>query len=434
MTFVCSNIGVNAENHLTFAGHDTLRLAEEYGTPLYLMDEDRIRHNCRLYLDAFRNTFREGSLPHYAAKAAAFKTVCRVVAEEGMGIDVCSPGEIATAVAAGVDMSKVMFPSNGKSDGDIRYAMDKGIGAFVIDNVEELLAIEAEAEKRGITQNALLRLTPGIDPHTYAAVDTGKVDSKFGVAIETGQAEDFIRLALKQKHIRLLGYHCHVGSQVFGEDVFERTAAVMLDYIAEIEKKTGYLAEVLDLGGGYGVPYVAEDPSIDIPAKIASVGKVVKERCAALGIREPKVMMEPGRSIVADAGMTLYRVLAVKRITGYKSYVTVDGGMTDDPRYALYRSRYTVLAAGKMGEKAEFLTTLAGRCCESGDLIQENILLPDSVCRGDVIAVCTTGAYNYSMASNYNRFGRPGVVMLRGGESYVAVRRETTEDLLHLDE
>ena len=198
---------------------------------------------------------------------------------------------------------------------------------------------------------------PASTPHTYAAVDTGKVDSKFGVAIETGQAEDFIRLALKQKHIRLLGYHCHVGSQVFGEDVFERSAAVMLDYIAEIEKKTGYLAQVLDLGGGYGVPYVAEDPSIDIPAKIASVGKVVKERCAALGIREPKVMMEPGRSIVADAGMTLYRVLAVKRITGYKSYVTIDGGMTDDPRYALYGSRYTVLAAGKMGETAAEITT-----------------------------------------------------------------------------
>ena len=433
MTFVCNNIGVNAENHLTFAGQDTLRLAEEYGTPLYLMDEDRIRHNCRLYLDAFRAAFRAGSLPHYAAKAAAFKAICRVVAEEGMGIDVCSPGEIATAVAAGVDMGKVMFPSNGKSDGDIRYAMDKGIGAFVIDNVEELLAIEAEAERRGITQKALLRLTPGIDPHTYAAVDTGKVDSKFGVAIETGQAEDFIRLALKQKHIRLLGCHCHVGSQVFGEDVFERATAVMLDFIADMAKKTGYLAEVLDLGGGYGVPYVADDPAIDIPAKIASVGKVVKERCAALGIPEPQIMMEPGRSIVADAGMTLYRVLAVKRITGYKSYVTIDGGMTDDPRYALYGSRYTVLAAGRMGEKADFRTTLAGRCCESGDLIQENILLPDAVCRGDVIAVCTTGAYNYSMASNYNRFGRPPVVMLRGGGSYVAVRRETAEDLLRLD-
>jgi diaminopimelate decarboxylase len=433
MAFVCANIGVNAENHLTFAGQDTLRLAEEYGTPLYLMDEDRIRHNCRLYLSAFQSSFRAGSLPHYAAKAAAFKAICRIVAEEGMGIDVCSVGEIATAAAAGVDMRRVMFPSNGKSDEDIRYALDRGVGCFVIDNTEELLALEAEAEKRGITKKALLRLTPGIDPHTYAAVNTGMVDSKFGVAIETGQAEQFIRLALQQKHIELLGYHCHVGSQVFGEDVFERAAVVMLEYIADIAKKTGYLAGVLDLGGGYGVPYVAEDPVIDIPAKIASVAAVVKETCERLGIAEPAVMMEPGRSIVADAGMTLYRVLAVKRITGYKSYVTIDGGMTDDPRYALYGSRYTVLAAGKMGERADFRTTLAGRCCESGDLIQENILLPDSVCRGDVIAVCTTGAYNYSMASNYNRFGRPPVVMLRGGESYVAVRRETAEDLLRLD-
>ncbi len=433
MAFVCANIGVNAENHLTFAGQDTLRLAEEYGTPLYLMDEDRIRHNCRLYLSAFKSSFRAGSLPHYAAKAAAFKAVCRIVAEEGMGIDVCSVGEIATAAAAGVDMRRVMFPSNGKSDGDIRYALDRGVGCFVIDNTEELLALEAEAEKRGITKKALLRLTPGIDPHTYAAVNTGMVDSKFGVAIETGQAEQFIRLALQQKHIELLGYHCHVGSQVFGEDVFERAAVVMLEYIADIAKKTGYLAGVLDLGGGYGVPYVAEDPVIDIPAKIASVAAVVKETCERLGIAEPAVMMEPGRSIVADAGMTLYRVLAVKRITGYKSYVTIDGGMTDDPRYALYGSRYTVLAAGRMGEKADFRTTLAGRCCESGDLIQENILLPDGVGRGDVIAVCTTGAYNYSMASNYNRFGRPPVVMLRGGESYVAVRRETPEDLLRLD-
>jgi len=191
---------------------------------------------------------------------------------------------------------------------------------------------------------------------------------------------------------------------------------------------------VLDLGGGYGVPYVASDPAIDIPAKIASVGKTVKETCARLNIPEPMIMMEPGRSIVADAGMTLYRVLAVKRITGYKSYVTIDGGMTDDPRYALYRSRYTVCAAGRMGEETDLQCTLAGRCCESGDLIQENILLPDSVKRDDVIAVCTTGAYNYSMASNYNRFGRPPVVMLRGGESRVAVRRETPEDLLALDE
>lgn len=433
MAFICDNIGVNAEDHLTFAGQDTLDLAEEYGTPLYLMDEDRVRYNCRTYLEAFQASFRPGSRPLYASKAAAFKQILRVVTQEGLGIDVCSSGEIATAQAAGLDLKDAWYHGNGKTDADIRYAMDRGVGCFVVDNEEELLALEAEAEKRGCRQGALLRVTPGIDPHTYAAVATGQVDSKFGVAVETGQAEAFLRLALQQKHLDLRGFHCHVGSQVFGEDVFERSAVVMLEFLAEMQRKTGYLASELDLGGGYGVRYVEEDPSIRIPEKIASVGRTVKETCLRLGIPEPVIHMEPGRSIVADAGMTLYRVAAVKRIPGYKSYVTIDGGMADDPRYALYGSRYTCLAAGRMGEEASFRCTLAGRCCESGDLIQENILLPETVGRGDVIAVCTTGAYNYSMASNYNRLGRPPVVMLRGGESYVAVRRERPEDLLLLD-
>ena len=433
MELICENLGVNGAGHLTLAGQDTLRLAEEYGTPLYLLDEDRIRHNCRVYLESFRRCFGPGSLPLYAAKAAAFKQLFRIAGEEGMGVDVVSPGEIQTALEAGFDLAGAWFHGNGKTDEDIRFALERGVGGFVVDNREELLSLEAEAEKQGKRQKVILRLTPGIDPHTYAAVNTGMVDSKFGVAIETGQAMEFVRLALRQKHIDLLGFHCHVGSQVFGEDVFERAAVVMLEFIARAQKETGYLARVLDLGGGFGVRYVAADPMIDIEKKIASVAETVKKTCLRLGIPEPAIQMEPGRSIVADAGLTLYRTVAVKRIPGYKSYVTIDGGMGDDPRYALYGSRYTCLAAGKMGEESAFRCTLAGRCCESGDLIQENILLPESVRRGDVIAVCTTGAYNYSMASNYNRYGRPPVVMLKGGESYVAVRREGLGDLTRLD-
>ncbi len=433
MEFICENIGVNGAGHLCFAGQDTLALAEEYGTPLYLMDEDRVRQNCRTYLEAFRAHFGPGSVPLYAAKAAAFKQLFRVVGEEGMGVDVVSPGEIQTALEAGFDLSRAWYHGNGKTDEDIRFALDRGVGGFVVDNEEELLALEAEAERRGVKQSILLRLTPGIDPHTYAAVNTGMVDSKFGVAIETGQAAEFVGLALGQKHLDPVGFHCHVGSQVFGEDVFERAAAVMLEFIARMYRDSGYLARVLDLGGGYGVRYVASDPVLDIGQKIASVADTVRETCLRLDIPRPAIHMEPGRSIVADAGMTLYRTVAVKRIPGYKNYVTIDGGMGDDPRYALYRSRYTCLAAGKMGEEAAFRCTLAGRCCESGDLIQEDILLPESVRRGDVIAVCTTGAYNYSMASNYNRFGRPAVVMLRGGESGVAVRREGLGDLTRLD-
>ena len=307
--------------------------------------------------------------------------------------------------------------------------MEKGVGCFIVDNTEELCAVEREASRRGIIQRVLLRLTPGIDPHTYEAVATGKVDSKFGVAIETGQAEQFTAEALKMPHIDLAGFHCHVGSQVFAEDVFERTAVIMLGFIALMREKYGFETRELDLGGGYGVRYVDSDPYLYVEQKIGEVAAAIKSECAKLNIPLPAIHMEPGRAIVADAGMTLYTVGAVKRIPGYKSYVSIDGGMTDNPRFALYGSEYTCLAAGRMNEKPDFRCSLVGRCCESGDIIQENILLPNGIGRGDIVAVCTTGAYNYSMASNYNRVPRPPIVMLSGGESYVAVRRESLEDI-----
>ena len=432
--FICDNISVNAAGHLCFGGQDTLDLAARYGTPLYLMDEDRLRHNMRVYTEAFRRCFAPGSLPLYASKANAFRQIYRIAKDEGMGVDVVSAGEIHTAHSAGFDMALAYFHSNNKTDADIRYAMDCGVGCFVVDGEEELRAIDAEAARRGIKQKLLLRLTPGIDPHTYAAVDTGRVDSKFGTAIETGQGEAITALALSLPHIDLAGFHCHVGSMVFDEDVFERAAVVMLEFIAMIAQKYGCLVRELDLGGGYGVPYVASDGTVDIGARIGEVAAVIHATCARLGIAEPAILMEPGRSIVADAGMTLYTVGAVKRILGYKNYVSVDGGMSDNPRYALYESKYTCYAAGRMNEPAKLQCDLVGRCCESGDVIQPGIFMPEDVCRGDVAAVCTTGAYNYAMASNYNRIPRPPIVMLKGGESYVAVRRETVEDLVALDE
>jgi diaminopimelate decarboxylase len=385
----------------------------------------------------YRNTLQEAlganALALYASKAASFKHIYRITDEEGLGVDAVSPGEIHTAVAAGVDPEKIFFHGDGKTDTDIRYAMAQRVGYFVVDNVSELLAVNAEARRVERRQKVLLRLTPGIDPHTYEAVATGRVDSKFGSAIETGQAAAITDAALALPHIALKGFHCHVGSQVTDASVFLAAADVILSFAAETERRTGFRTEIIDLGGGFGVRYVASQKTTDIPARIAEIGAFMNEKAAALGIALPAVAFEPGRSIVAEAGLTLYTVGTVKRIPGYKNYVTIDGGMGDDPRYALYRSRYTVLAAGKMGEEASFRCTLAGRCCESGDLIQEDILLPESVRRGDVIAVCTTGAYNYSMASNYNRFGRPALVMLRGGKSYVAVRREGLEDLTRLD-
>lgn len=433
MDFICDNLGVNAAGHLLLAGQDTVELARQYGTPLYLMDEDRVRRNCRLCRDALEAQFGDHCRILYASKANSFQQIYRIMAEEGLGVDVVSSGEIHTARQAGFDLSGAYFHSNNKTDEDIRFAMDCGVGCFVADNEEEVRAVEAEAARRGIRQKLLLRLTPGIDPHTYQAVVTGMVDSKFGSAIETGQAEQITAFTLRQKHVDLAGFHCHVGSQVFAQDVFERAAAVMLDFIDRMRKTYGYLARELDMGGGYGVRYVDGDPVADTAGKLASLAQAIKDRCRQLDMPVPFILIEPGRAIVADAGLTLYTAGTVKTIPGYKNYVSVDGGMPDNPRFALYGSAYTCLPASRMAEDRPFVCSVVGRCCESGDIIQNGVPMPAGIGRGDLIAVCTTGAYNYSMASNYNRVPRPPVVMLRGGASYVAVRRETIEDLVRLD-
>ncbi|MDY5770308.1 MAG: diaminopimelate decarboxylase [Anaerovoracaceae bacterium] len=430
---ICDNLTVK-DGVLYFAGQNTVELAKKYGTPLYLLDEDKIREKCRIYKHAFEKHFGPGSQLLYASKANCFKQIYEIMTEEKMGIDVVSSGEIYVALKAGYDLSDAYFHSNNKTDEDIAYAMEKGIGYFVADNVEEVKAVEKEAARRGIKQKLLLRLTPGIDPHTYEAIATGKVDSKFGTPIETGQADEIVEFTLKQEHILLEGFHCHVGSQVFGEDIFERAAVVMLEFIAAMRDKYGYTARVLDLGGGYGVRYIESDPYLDIEIKVGQVAASIKETCRRLNLEMPEIHMEPGRSIVADAGMTLYTVGTVKKIPGYKNYVSIDGGMPDNPRFALYRSSYTCLPANKMDEKCDFQCSVVGRCCESGDIIQEHVMMPESIGRYDTVAVCTTGAYNYSMASNYNKLPRPPIVMLRGGrESYVAVKRESFEDLVRND-
>lgn len=429
----CDNLSVSPEGHLLFAGQDTVALAKQYGTPLYLMDENRIRENCKLYMDAFKKTFPAGSRPYYASKACSFKQIYRIMQDLGMGTDVVSPGEIYTAVKAGFNMADACFHGNAKTDADIAYAMDCGVGCFVADSTEELKLINDEAARRGQVQKVLLRVTPGIDPHTYAAVATGMVDSKFGVAIETGQAFEAVANAIKFPNIDLRGIHCHVGSMVFHEDVYERASDIMLGFIAEVSQKLNYSFTELDMGGGYGVRYTDNDDYVDIPARIAALGEHMQQVCEKLGISMPIISMEPGRSIVADAGMTLYTVQNVKRITGYKNYVAIDGGMPDNPRFALYGSRYTCFNAGKLNEANDLKCSMVGRCCESGDIIQPDICMPESTCRGDIAAVATTGAYNYSMASNYNRICRPAVVMLKDGESYVAVKRESFADLTACD-
>ncbi len=432
MTFA-TNVTRDKNGELLFAGQSLKALAAEYGTPLYLYDEERIREKCQAYINAVKAAFGDGGQALYASKAASFKRLYEIVKEEGMGIDVVSRGEIYTASLANFPLEKAYFHSNNKTDEDIEYAIEKGVGYFVVDNAEELFAIDKIAAARGIKKKVLLRITPGIDPHTYAAVATGKVDSKFGSAIETGQAKSMVALALSLQYVELCGYHCHVGSQLFDAEVYLRTAEVMLNFVYDMYKEFGYLAKELDLGGGFGVQYTEEQPLLDIGETIGKIGDFLKGKASELGIKLPKISFEPGRSIVGDSGLTVYTVGTVKKIPGYKSYVSVDGGMTDNPRYALYGSPYTILPVNRpLGEDTEKMSVV-GRCCESGDILQENLPMPSDIKRGELLACLTTGAYHYSMASNYNRIPRPPIVMLSKGQNYLAVRRETPEDVAGLD-
>ena len=430
---IYDNLSVNSQGHLVFAGYDTLDLAEKFGTALYVMDENRIRQRCREYKTAMASFLPAGSRPLYASKAMSIKRIYQIMTEENMGVDVVSPGELYTAVKAGFPMEHAYFHGSSKTDADIRFAMEHKVGFFICDNADELDAIDAEAARQGICQKILLRLAPGIDPHTHEKINTGRVDSKFGVAIETGQAAKLVGMALSKKNIDLWGYHCHVGSQLFDEALFCDTATNMLTFVADMQKQYGHTARVVNLGGGMGVPYTAEQSKIDYAGTIQKIGAHITSLCQQLQITPPTILMEPGRSIVADSGITLYSVTGTKEIPGFKNFVGIDGGMTDNPRYTLYQAPYTVYNAGKMNESPDFVCTVAGRCCESGDLIQENVSLARPV-RGDILAVLTTGAYNYSMASNYNRVSRPPVVMIGQNGPYIAVRRETYEDLLLCDQ
>ena len=427
------NLTVAENGHLSFAGRDTVALAEKYGTPLYLMDEEKIRDRIRVYKKAFEDFFPEGSVPEYASKAFSCKQIYRIVAEEGINADVVSVGELYTAVKAGLSAKNCFFHGNNKTDADISFAIEQGIGHFVCDSLDEIYAIDSIAKEKGVTQPIFLRVTPDIDPHTHKKISTGSVDSKFGIAIKTGQALAAVREILSLKNINLSGFHCHVGSQVFDSKPFCDSAEIMLEFIKEVSDKTGYMAKALNLGGGYGVRYVESDPVIDYRARIKEVADTVNAEAQKHQIPVPKIMMEPGRSLVADSGITLYTVGSVKEIPNYKTYVSVDGGMTDNPRYALYEAQHTVINATNADKAADVKAVIAGRCCESGDLIGEDIPISKAR-RGDILAVLTTGAYNYSMASHYNRVPRPPVVMLTKDSEYIAVKRETLDDIIALDE
>ena len=426
------NYSINEKGHFTVGGCDTVELANKYGTPLYVLDQSKVRENVRTYLDAIKRCFTENSTIHYASKALSIKGVYRIMKEEGAHIDVVSLGELYTAKAVGFPMENAAFHGNNKTDFDLRTAMSENVGEIVVDSFEELDRLDEIAHELGKVQPILLRITPNIDCHTLKAISTGQLDSKFGTPIETGQALKLVKLALEKKNVELLGFHCHCGSLVFEVQPFIDQADIMLNFMADIKATTGFEAKVIDLGGGFGVRYTENDPHIDIVKNIEMIAQKVKNVCAQKGLKMPDIIMEPGRSIVANAGVTLYTVGSVKEIEGYRTYVSIDGGMTDNPRYALYGSKYEVLLANKADQPKDIVCTVAGRCCESGDLIGEGMTL-QTPAREDILAVLVTGAYNYSMASNYNRIPRPAMVFVNNGKDTLAVARETFEDLYSKD-
>lgn len=424
-----SNISILENGHIAFSGVDVVKLAEKYGTPLYLTDEARIRENCRKYKAAVEKYFGNESLPLYASKSLCYRDVYRIINDEGLGADVVSGGELYTALSVGFPSDKIYFHGNNKTKDEIVYALQSDIGGFIVDNFDELYFLNDEAGKMGKIQNILLRLSPGIDPHTHRAVVTGSVDSKFGVAIETGQALDFVSAALSCKNLRLEGIHCHIGSQIFDKYPFTDAAAIMLDFALEVKNTLDFSFSKINLGGGIGVRYVEEDPHIDIDDIMREIKNELDKLVSERGLDKPVFLFEMGRYICADAGMTLYTVGAVKEINGYKNYVCIDGGMCDNPRYALYGSKYTVYNASNARSEFNYPATVAGRCCESGDLIAEDVMI-QRFARDDVMAVAVTGAYNYSMSSNYNRVPKPAMVSVNNGEERLVIRRQSYEDIL----
>ena len=426
------HLSTNELGHLTIGGLDTVELAREFGTPAYIMDEDVIRRNMREYLQSAEKYFGRGALPLFASKSFCCAEIYKIAAEEGLGVDCVSGGELYTAKVAGFPAEKIYFHGNNKTDRDICDAMDMGVGTFVVDNCDELYAVNEKAKENGIVQNILLRITPGIDPHTHKAIMTGSVDSKFGNAIETNQAMGIVKAALSLEHVKLCGFHCHVGSQIFDIEPFSSAADIMVKFIADVKRECGYEVAQLNLGGGLGVRYTENDPEISYSECIKDIADVVKSACEKHGVNMPQVRLEPGRSLVAASGITLYTVGSVKEIPGFLNYISVDGGMPDNPRYALYQSRYTFLIANKADAPKDYLATIAGRCCESGDLLGERVEI-QSARRGDILAVLVTGAYNYAMASNYNRLPRPPVVFVKDGKARLVVRRESYADLVRND-
>ncbi|MDJ0331703.1 diaminopimelate decarboxylase [Planococcus sp. S3-L1] len=422
---------INEQGHLTIGGTDSVALAENYGTPLYVYDIQLFRKRAR----AFQQTFIDAGIGYqvaYASKAFSTVAIYQVAAEENLSLDVVSAGELYTAVKAGFPVEKIHFHGNNKSLEELQMAFQVGIGCIVVDNFYEIDLLKRLSEQTKQSMNILLRVTPGIEAHTHDYITTGQEDSKFGFDLKNGQADEAFEQTYNHQYLNLMGLHCHIGSQIFDTSAFQLASEKLLRKMAGWQQQFDYTCAVLNLGGGFGIRYTAEDQPLEPAVYVSKMIETVKQTSEALGYPIPEIWIEPGRSLIGDAGTTLYTIGSTKEVPGTRKYAAVDGGMSDNIRPALYGAKYSSLLANKANAAATEQYTIAGKCCESGDKLIEQAELP-LVEAGDLLSVFCTGAYGYSMASNYNRIARPAVVFVENGNHQLVVKRETNDDLIKQD-
>lgn len=425
------------KGHLLLGGCDLVDLAGTYGTPLYVFDEELIRRNCCSYRQAFQAENFDYEVI-YAGKAFLTTAMCRLIEEEGLGLDVVSGGELYTALCAGFHPSRIYFHGNNKAPAELELALSAGVGRIVVDSMMELDLLEemasqaSQASQKSRNIDIYLRVRPGVEAHTHHYIQTGQEDSKFGLGISDGEIMKAVKRALSSEHLNLKGLHCHIGSQIFDLEPFVMAARIMVRLIHSVYQAEGVILKELNMGGGLGIRYTSQDKPADPASFVRLLSDTVCKEAKSCNIPLPKLMIEPGRSIIGEAGITLYTVGTIKNLPGTRCYVSVDGGMTDNLRALLYSARYEAIVANKATAEAKELVTIAGKNCESGDILIKDIELPELE-RGDILAVLSTGAYHYAMANNYNHNPKPAVVFVRDGESDLIVKRESWKDLLRLE-
>ena len=421
---------VDSQGELILGGCKASDLAAEYGTPVYVLDDDTLRARCRSFIDEFRKIYPATSVS-YACKAYINPILAKLFLEEGMGFDVVSGGELATTVNAGIPMDEVYFHGNNKTPQELEEALEHSIGWVVVDSFHEIELLDRLAGEAGKTQNILIRVSPGVDPHTHEYTTTGILDSKFGFSIQTGHASEAIRLGLAAKNLNLRGLHFHLGSPIFELEPYRVAVDLVLRFAAQFREE-GLELQRFSPGGGFAISYKREDEPPAISDYAEAIISTMTETCQDLGMELPSLVIEPGRAIIGPAGVALYRVGAIKDVPGVRKFVSVDGGMGDNIRPALYQAEYEVLAANKANQELVEKVTIAGKYCESGDLLATDVMLP-KLDAGDLLAIPAAGAYCPSMASTYNMNPKPPMVLVKDGKSRLIRRRETYQDLLHLD-